>query len=193
MESIPRSRPRVRRRAALLEEAVSLHRRALESDPLSSVICNRLGLALYRLDRFSESVEAFRKALELAPLRQGTHAYMAFPLLGLARTDEALSEANAEPALWARYWALAATHHARGDREASDEALRSLTAEDTCAIQIAEAYAFRGEVDEAFLWLERAYADGDPGISEASTSPQMRSLHGDPRWVAFLEKMGLPD
>lgn len=33
------------------------------------------------------------------------------------------------------------------------------------AHQIAEAYAFRGEGDQAFVWLERAYRQRDAGLA----------------------------
>lgn len=178
-----------------LDDAIALCRRALEQDPLSSATYHRLGLSLYRLDRFSEALDAFRKALELAPRRQGTHANMALALVGLAQDSQALSEAKAEPAGWARLWALAIVEHARGDREASDKALRELIVVHGghAAVQIAEACGARGEVDSAFEWLERAYELGDPGLSEVTNSPQLFSLHGDPRWGEFLKKMGLED
>jgi hypothetical protein len=48
-------------------------------------------------------------------------------------------------------------------------------------------------VDAAFLWLERAYAQRDGGLSGVKTNPLLRSLHGDRRWVGFLKKMGFGD
>ena len=51
----------------------------------------------------------------------------------------------------------------------------------------------RNEVDHAFEWLERAYDQRDPGLSEMKTDPLLRSLYADPRWDAFLRKMGLAD
>jgi hypothetical protein len=48
-----------------------------------------------------------------------------------------------------------------------------------------------GEVDRAFEWLERAYSQRDPGLTEMKVSSRFRSLHSDPRWGAFLKKMGL--
>jgi hypothetical protein len=51
----------------------------------------------------------------------------------------------------------------------------------------------RGEKDRAFEWMERAYAQRDGGLAEMKSSPRLRSLHGDPRWDAFLKKMGLED
>ena len=54
-------------------------------------------------------------------------------------------------------------------------------------------YATRGDVDLAFEWLERAYDQRDPGVTETKRDPQFRSLHADPRWERFLRKMKLAD
>ena len=52
-------------------------------------------------------------------------------------------------------------------------------------------YATRGEVDTSFERLERAYAQRDSGLPLVKGSPFFRGLHSDPRWPAFLGKMGL--
>jgi hypothetical protein len=90
---------------------------------------------------------------------------------------------------------LTIVHHAIGRRAESDGALQELIeiGAATLACQIAEAHAARGEPDLAFEWLERAYAQRDGGLSEMKTSPHFRSLHGDPRWGAFLKKMGFAE
>ncbi|TMG83689.1 MAG: hypothetical protein E6H78_11715 [Betaproteobacteria bacterium] len=61
----------------------------------------------------------------------------------------------------------------------------------TAAYQIAEVYAYRNEIDTAFEWLERAYAQRDPGVPLSATDVVLRSLHADPRWQPFLRRMGL--
>jgi len=167
----------------------------LELDPLSSTTYNRLGLALDHADRFTEAEAAFRKALELAPQRGGTHAFLSFSLLAQGRGEEALAEAEVESALFARLWSMAIVHHAKGHGAESDEALRELIAAygPEAGTQIAEVYGARGELDAAFEWLESAYAHRDPGLSEIKNSPRLRSLHGDPRWGAFLKKMGFEE
>jgi len=58
------------------------------------------------------------------------------------------------------------------------------------AFQIAEVYGARGDADAAFAWLERAFEQHDPGLSVLMTAEFLGSLHGDPRWNPFLEKMG---
>jgi hypothetical protein len=61
------------------------------------------------------------------------------------------------------------------------------------AYQIGEAHAFRGEADLAFEWLERAYDQRDPGVSEIKESRMFRALNDDPRYKAFLRKLKLPE
>jgi serine/threonine-protein kinase len=58
--------------------------------------------------------------------------------------------------------------------------------------QIAEVYAWRGERDQAFEWLERCYREHDSGLLLMAFDPLLRDLHADPRWKALLEKMRLP-
>jgi serine/threonine-protein kinase len=53
-------------------------------------------------------------------------------------------------------------------------------------------HAWRGERDEAFEWLERAFEQRAGGISEIGADLRMRNLRGDPRFAALLQKMNLP-
>ncbi len=57
---------------------------------------------------------------------------------------------------------------------------------------IATVHAYRGEVDEAFAWLERAYKKRDPDLVYLKPDHILSRLHGDPRWGALLKKIGLP-
>lgn len=54
-------------------------------------------------------------------------------------------------------------------------------------------YAVRGDADRAFEWLEKAFDYRDAGIAEVQGLPFFRKLHGDPRWSAFLKKLGFED
>jgi len=116
-------------------------------------------------------------------------------MLDRGRPDEALAEALKEPAEWARLWALAVIHHRGGRSEESRRALEKLIemGGHNAAYQIAVAYAARGEVDKAFEWLERAYAQRDSGLAFMRVHWILRPLHGDPRWKALLAKMNYPD
>ncbi len=176
-----------------LEDAITLHRRAIEQDPLSVANYHNLGLALHAADRFTEAEAAYGKSLELAPQRVWTRALLSVTLIARMKSEEAVAEALRESLESARLWALAIVHYALGHRVESDAALGQLKDKyaGDFACQIAEVHAARGEADAAFEWLERAYVQRDGGLAEIKTAPVYRSLHGDPRWGAFLKKMGL--
>ena len=57
---------------------------------------------------------------------------------------------------------------------------------------IAMDYAALGEKDQAFVWLEKAYAEKSDAISYIKVDPDADSLRSDPRYAALLKKMGLP-
>jgi TolB-like protein/Tfp pilus assembly protein PilF len=178
-----------------LEEAIGLARRAVEQDPLSASAYTFFGTTLWVADRLADAVAALRKALELAPQRAITRASLSIGLLALGRAEEALAEALREPEEWERLWALAIIHHAAGRGAESNEAAWKLAAKyaNDAAYQVGEVYAARGQADLAFEWLERAHAQRDPGLAWTKMDPFLRSLHADPRWDAFLRKMGLAD
>ena len=86
------------------------------------------------------------------------------------------------------YWAL-------GRKSESAAALRMLTEKHASddAKNIASAHAYRGEVDAAFQWLDRAYAQHDLNLIFIKCDPKFRSLRGDPRYKAPLRKIKLPE
>jgi hypothetical protein len=59
------------------------------------------------------------------------------------------------------------------------------------AYQIAEVYAWWGDKDSAFQWLDRSYVVHDPGLAFLKPDPLLRRLHPDSRYNALLRKMKL--
>ena len=176
-----------------LERAIELNRRALELDPLSSATYLNLGMSLHAIGRLEEAEAALRSALEFASDGTVAHGSLSFVLLAQGRNEEALAEASKEPEEVIRLYALSIAHATRGHSETADATLRQLIEKhaERGPTQIAEVYAARREADQAFEWLERAYAQRDGGLTEIKASPHMRSLHSDRRWGTFMRKMGL--
>lgn len=56
-----------------------------------------------------------------------------------------------------------------------------------------EAYAYRGEADKAFMWLDRAYQARDPGLSGIKRSVFLQRVQKDPRFGAMVRKLKLPE
>ncbi|HET7498771.1 MAG TPA: protein kinase [Candidatus Eisenbacteria bacterium] len=177
------------------DEAVRMNLRAIALDPLSAASQNNLGCVYYESGRLAEAEAALRMALELSPNRYGTRSFLAQVLMEEGRGEEALEEAVREPDDVYRLLTLAIIHH-RQDREAESlEAIRELAARhgEEFGLQVAEAHGACGHADEAFAWLERAFERRDSGLMHIKPSPHFRSVRSDPRWGAFLKKLGLED
>ena len=56
---------------------------------------------------------------------------------------------------------------------------------------MASLYAWRGENDSAFKWLEMAYEQHDFQLGFFLGDVWLRNLTTDPRYVIYVEKMGL--
>jgi hypothetical protein len=86
-------------------------------------------------------------------------------------------------------------YYALGRRKESDVALARLVKEraDVDAFMVAAVFAFRGQLDEAMHWLERAYVQKDAGLFSVKFDLPLKNLEKDPRYKAFLKKMNLPE
>src|SRR5262249_50542224 len=134
----------------------------------------------------------FRKALEISPSRTLSHALLSTVFLEQERREEALREAEREPAGPMRLWALTLVYHAMGRAVESQRCLDQLIEYGVeASSQIGEVYAARGDKSAAFEWLDRAIQHHD--ATEMKPERLLRSLHSDPRWGALLKKMGLEE
>jgi TolB-like protein/Tfp pilus assembly protein PilF len=191
---------RILRSAAVLagdrgrvQEAIEMLRRAVALDPLGISVHRSLARRCHAAGLLDEAEAAARKALEINPHGARNHFLLGLILLAQRRLDEAQEALQREVHDTFRLFGLSLIHHARGRDAESRAALEALVEKDAAgsAYQIAMGYAYRGETDLAFEWLERAYRQRDPGLSIMKVEPTLRGLHADPRWQPFLEKMGL--
>ena len=152
-------------------------------DPVYSSGHYILGLAYIDTGRFDEAVSSLRRALTLSPGFTSAQYAIGVALLLGGEPDLALSAFEAESN---EAWRLV------GISLIDDSALSRLIAEygDTWAYNIAYVFAYRGDADAAFEWLERAVEIGDPGLGEITSESLFSSITEDPRWVPFLETLG---
>jgi serine/threonine protein kinase len=176
-----------------LDEMIDLERNAVSRDQLNARMANRLAFDLFKAGRYEEAVAASRQAVLLNPSLAMAHALLAYDLVYLGRLDEALAAAGAEPdEIW-RLEALPIVYWAMGRKAESSATLNELETKyaASAAYNIAYLHAYRGEVDIAFKWLDRAYRQHDTGLPEIRTDPYFRNLREDPRYQAVLVKMKL--
>ncbi len=178
-----------------LDEAISLLRRAATLDPLGVSVQRSLARWCQCAGLLEEAEAAVKKTLELNPQGGRSYAYLGLIRLTQGRLDEAMEAFQRESHPMFRLFGVSLVQHARGRDAESRAAVEELIEKDAAggAYQIAEAYAYRGEADLAFEWLERAYSQRDPGLIMLKPSLLLKNLYADPRWPPFLEKMGLAD
>ena len=176
------------------EEAEKLARQAIEIDPLNYQGRNNFARILFVEGKLDEADAEAQRAAELQPTAAGSHRWQVIVAIHRGDGEGALREAQLEPDEGYRHFELALAHYARGDRIAADAALAELIAKDAKieAFQIAEVYAWRGETDKAFEWLQIAFDNHDTGMLSLLIDPLMRGLHLDARYTALLGKIGLP-
>jgi serine/threonine protein kinase/Tfp pilus assembly protein PilF len=176
------------------KEAMALDQRAAELDPLSATVHYYNGIHLYYAKKLTEAEAAFRKALELNPEYPAAHATLAVVYVLESQPKLALAEAEKEPEPFWHLYGLTLAHFAASKEKEAEELLGKLIKQngESGAIQIAEINGYRGKIDSAFEWLERAYDQRDGGLSEIKGDPLLQNLVPDPRWNTLLKKMRLP-
>ena len=177
-----------------LPEAIETTRKAAEAEPLLFSVWQALGYYQEAAGQLDQARLSQERALALKPNFPFVHFRLG--VLDLQQHQpknaaRAFAASGYEP-LQLLGTALAEHDLRRGSE--SQHALDALIRDygHNAAYQVAQAYAWRGQKDEAFQWLDRAFAQRDGGLSEVKYDPLLRSLRKDPRYRALLSKMGLP-
>ena len=179
-----------------LQEAVELWKQELSLDPLRPVEYQSLAQSLRDLGRYEEAHAALAKGLDLNPNRMSMiHEIRGEVYLAQGRPQEALAEMEKEPQALFRDLGVALAYHALGRRQESDEALAHLISQYQAvgAYQVAQVYGYRGEVDQAFVWLNRAHRQHDSGLLWFKTDLKLKSLRKDPRYAQLLKSLNLSE
>jgi eukaryotic-like serine/threonine-protein kinase len=176
-----------------LRDAVSETSRGAEMDPLSAYAWWRLGLYHNASGHYELAREALDRALVVAPGYIFAIRERAFTHLLTGQPALALSVSEAHPREYMRLIGVTLAQHDLGHVDASRRALDALRSDHPAALyQVAQVYAWTGDRDRAFEWLERARAAHDAGARIVKYDPLLRSLRADPRYATLLREMSLP-
>ena len=178
-----------------LLEALHLTDAAIASDPLHAGLYEVRGWVYLRLGRLAEAEAANSRLLEISPTYVLGHYDLGIVLLMQGRTEAALAEMQKETSLGMQTAGLAVVYSGLHRVKDADTALARLEVENAAgmAFSIAEAYAFRGQKDQAFRWLDKAYAQKDFSLWLIKGDPLLKNVEGDHRFAAFLQRMNLPE
>jgi TolB-like protein/tetratricopeptide (TPR) repeat protein len=163
-------------------------------DPLSHSAWASLSAIYLAEGSLGDARQAAERSLELKPRQGFAPTYLAIADLLEGRPEGALRVMERCDSELYRLQLTAAALHSLGRRAEAQAALDSLVATHAAdgPFQIAIVHAWRGEVDQAFGWLDRAVLEHDGGLMDLRLDPMLRGLASDPRFAALLARIRLP-
>ena len=179
-----------------IEKSIELQKRAVALDPLSIVNRGNLAYHLISLGELDEAEQHIARLIELAPGNPAGFESLANIRLLQGQIDQALKLINqVDDGLQIgnsgdrklQYQAM--IFHSQGRLDEADTALEKFidAYADFENFDIAEIYAWRGEPDNAFEWLNRAMKI-DPYLwNELNYRPFLKDLQTDSRWEELMQ------
>lgn len=178
-------------RLGRLDEAITLAEYVAARDPVNPV--NHLNLSGYYIlaERLDEAIASSRIANSLSPGIGGAQYRLGEALLRKSEPEAALAAFEQEED---EEWRVKGTALALHDLERFteyEEAFSELRERwgERWPVEIAHVYAWVGETDEVFAWLEKEYETN--GLGGVMVDNFFKNLHDDPRWLPLLEKAGV--
>jgi tetratricopeptide (TPR) repeat protein len=177
------------------DEALRLARRAVELDPLNANGWENLGEWEFFNGQLDKAAADCKKAVEMDRDVSPGHYFSSEIYILEGRPQDALPEIELVDSDVLRAFLHLIAYHALGREKESDAALSEFIDRFHAgsAYQIALAYAFRNQPNEAFDWLDRAYAQRDGGLMFTKIDPLLKTLKTDARYAALLKKLNLPN
>jgi serine/threonine protein kinase/Tfp pilus assembly protein PilF len=169
-------------------------------DPVSPAAYDHLGFHYAADGQFELAIAAYRKAPLLDPTWESSHQWLGDAYRHQGMSQEALVEYERAMALdktnpdfvrtlrkafelegWKGYW----------EKTLSSQ-LEKARHEYVSPSSIAILYARLGDKENAFRYLDKAYAIHDDALTLIKADRELDLLHTDPRFAALLQRMGLP-
>jgi tetratricopeptide (TPR) repeat protein len=178
-----------------IQKSVELLKRSIAIDPLVYVNYYNLGFAYYKLGEIEKAEEAFETFKVYYPNSQILHYMMGQVRIAQGKYDEAVIEIEQETHDFFSLYGLNFVHHALGNTKRAnvlfDEFIKKYSESDPS--NLADLYAFRGNKEASFKWLNKALEIKDPVLLEALAYPSFKIMHDDSRWSEFINKLNLPE
>jgi tetratricopeptide (TPR) repeat protein len=178
------------------DESLIELKRAQLLDPLSTNVNVAIANNYYWSGRYDRAIEQHQKILELDPNMGGlTRLYLGETYLKQRKFPEAIAEIQKAGQFGVMQTATIGYAYAVSGNRAEAESvlgeLQSLTTQKYVPpFTIAMIYAGLGDKDQAFAWLEKAYAERSVWLTWLKVDPKFDSLRADPRFANLLQRIG---
>lgn len=176
-----------------LNESIALIEFVSARDPVNPIGHGNLGISYLYAGRWDEAIAALQTSLILSPDYMGAHYWTGMALLFKGEAEAALELiAMKEDDEEYRVKGMTLALHTLGRQEEYLDKLAVLIEQwgDEWPSEVAHVYAYIGDADAAFQWLDKAIEQNEDGLSEQFQQPFYTPLHDDPRWTVFLERVG---
>jgi serine/threonine-protein kinase len=180
------------------DAALAELRKAQELDPLSILINGDMGETLRFAGRTAEAIEANKKALEMDPNFADAHYTLALAYAqhgmhkeAVAAINRAIELSNGNTHIKA---ALGLIYAMAGKKAEAYKVIDELLSQQrhVLPLDIAMIYAYLGENDKAFIWLEKAYDERAGWLIELKVEPAWGKIRSDSRFQDLMRRIGLP-
>ena len=187
---------RLLRSLGRLDESIATSEYTTARDPVNPTSHTNLGNAYLYAGRFNEAFDSYQTTLRLSRDYIGGHYHIGTALLLMGEAEAALAEFSLKEVEEGddeyRVKGQALALYALGRKTEYQAKLAELVEGwgDQWPSEVAHVYAFAGDAEQAFFWLDLAIEQNEAGLSDQFLRPFYTPIHGDPRWVKFLERIG---
>ncbi|NNE05348.1 MAG: hypothetical protein HKN15_06460 [Xanthomonadales bacterium] len=176
-----------------MDQTISILEFLATRDPVNPTAQSNFGIAYYSAGRYPDAIRSIDRALQLSPGMTGAKLIKGLAQLLMGDAETATRSMQEEPNDMFRQYGLALTEYALEPGLDADAALAAFIehfGEDT-PDYVASIYAFRGESNLAFEWIDKSIEHYGGLNSLVYIDPIFKGLHRDPRWSALLEREGV--
>jgi serine/threonine protein kinase/Tfp pilus assembly protein PilF len=176
-----------------LDEAKQEIEKALELSPLSLIINTMVGFIDFYGRRYDKAILQYKKTMEMAPDFLGLYDYLFYAYLYSGKYKELLDEAEE----WLEKGIINETrlNYLRmrcelrmGRKEALSQYFEQIKS-DVNNYNKASMYFELGDIDQGFLFLEKAYEERYAAMRFIKVNPAFDNMRSDPRYKEILRKM----
>jgi tetratricopeptide (TPR) repeat protein len=178
------------------DEGLAHLREAAALEASSPVYSALIGMVLSYERRYDEAIAQLTTTLEMDPALPTAHTYLALAYLRRGDPEGALRHISLVASPTAGSMGYAGQIHALSGRRAEALAeidrLVALSKERYVpAYDVATIYAALGDVDQTFIWLERAFEDRSTLIAWVAWDEVFDGIRSDQRYPALAERLSV--
>jgi TolB-like protein/tetratricopeptide (TPR) repeat protein len=183
------------------EEAIEQAEQAKALDPLSLAVNTNLGWQYLQAGRLEQARQIFEGTAELDPDFWGVHWGLGHYRRQRGEYDEAIAAfqkaidaggGHSMP-LSALGYAYAISGQPMEARKMLDRLVALAEESYVSPFNMATIHLGLGELDEAFAWLEKAFAERSRSMAWLNVAKEYDGIRADPRFTSLVRRVGLPE